>query len=116
MKLTGFDVERGNYCEGEFINYASDTARAILKEHGKGCDTYKLAEIYLARCKVIEAKEETQETEEDCIELEEEFLKDLLECYLLTLKEEFEYNTSEEAILETIRANEYDFRSDGTMD
>jgi hypothetical protein len=42
-------------------------------------------------------------------------LKDILYEYLEMLRQEYEYQTSEEAIIETIEANEYTFLEDGTM-
>ncbi len=46
---------------------------------------------------------------------EDEFLKELLEDYRIILQKEYEYQTSEEAIIGTIEANEYEFTQDGKM-
>jgi hypothetical protein len=45
----------------------------------------------------------------------ENYLQNKLEEFKDTLKKEYEYLTSEEAILETIESNEYTFLEDGTM-
>lgn len=46
----------------------------------------------------------------------EELLRDLEHCYLTMLRNEYEYQTSEEQIKESIRANEYEFTEDGSLD
>jgi hypothetical protein len=46
--------------------------------------------------------------------LEDEFLKTLCEDYRIILSREYDYLTSEAAIIETIEANEYEFKADGT--
>ena len=42
-----------------------------------------------------------------------EFRRSILEDYRIILQTEFEYLTSEEAIVEIIEANEYEFTADG---
>mgnify|MGYP001610197951 FL=1 len=46
----------------------------------------------------------------------EEFLRDLEHAYLGMLRREYEYETSAEAIRETVIANEYEFTEDGELD
>ncbi len=128
LKLTGFDIDRGSYCEGEFKYTAENTAKKIIAEHGDMCETYKTAKSFLEDVKMIESNtpvvfEEGTEDEyedyserEDLIkEREEDFLKSLCEDYLKVLRDEYEYQTSEEAVKETIIANEYEFTQDGRM-
>ena len=43
------------------------------------------------------------------------FVKELLNAYWKILYDDYEYLTSEEAIKETIEANEYDFDEDGNL-
>lgn len=45
-----------------------------------------------------------------------ELLRDLEHCYVTMLREEYEYQTSEESIKESIRANEYEFTEHGVID
>lgn len=124
LKITGFDIDRPNYCNGELTNDSHYTANKIKTEHGEECDTYKLAVKFLANWdalvakysdgdgeKVTEGNEDDFDTEAD--ELESDFKDDLLEEYLSILKNEYEYLTSDECIDETIIANEYDFTENG---
>jgi hypothetical protein len=127
LKITGFDIDRGSYCKGDFIEYAQDCANKIIAEHGEVCATYKTASQFLKDYKELVAKfsdgididevEEDNEYEFDneADELEEEFRKSILEDYRIMLQNEYEYLTSEAAIIETIEVNEYEFTIDGKM-
>jgi hypothetical protein len=107
LKITSFDLDRNRHAEGEFTGYAIDTAKDILEEHGKDCETYKTAEKFMS--------DYYNTLDEDIEELEEEFLKSLLEDYSIMLQTECDYLMSEKAIIETIEANEYEFTQDGKL-
>lgn len=122
LKITGFDLGRGSYVEGSFTKSADDVAKLILEDHGKDTETYKDARDFLADQEKKWAKEKEEEDEdEDKIygevseEDEEEFLKTLCEDYRIILEKEMEYLTSNEAIDESIEANEPEFNEDGTL-
>lgn len=108
IKITSFDTGRGNYCKGD-IDDAVDTARGILKEHGDKCETWQTAKDF--HDAVAKDGEETADFEELC----SEFKYSILEDYRIILQKEYEYLTGEEAIIETIEANEYEFTEDGTI-
>lgn len=139
LKITGFDVGRGSYCNIEFIDSPADTAEAILANHGEVCETYKLAKGFLENLEELTNdrdkwhdkaeemyKEDKEEAYDVCMEhaydkedeienLEDEFLKELSEEYLTMLREEYEYKYSDEAVIETIEANDYEFTEDGNI-
>jgi len=127
IKLTGFDTGRGDYCTGEFIHSATDSADEIAEEHGEHCETFKTAAEFMKDrdnlvYKYSDKKDTERVTEEneydfdsECDELEDEFLKSILQDYLKILRDDYEYQTSEEAIIETIQCNEYEFTEDGKM-
>ncbi len=130
LKITGFDIDRGNYCTGKFIDNAVDCAEAIIKNHGEQCETYKTAKTFLDTViPMIEVRDnfadnddttqeeydKQQENADTIEELEEEFLKSILEDYRIILQHEYEYQTSQEYIEETIRANDYDFDDNGNI-
>jgi hypothetical protein len=108
IKITGFDIDRGAYCEGDFIDSAATVAYKILSEHGDTCDTHKTALRFLDDIK-------KNFTEEDLDKLEDEFKRSILEDYRIILQKEYEYLTSEAAIVETIDANEYEFDERGRI-
>lgn len=128
LKITGFDLDRHRHATGNFIESATECADKILKEHGKECETYKTAKQFISdrdslvakysdgieKDKVEEGKE--FEFDKECDELENEFLRSLLEDYSLMLQKESEYLQSREAIEETIKANECFFTESGDLE
>jgi hypothetical protein len=126
LKITDFDFA-GSYCHGSLMHGAEDTAVAILTDHGAICETYQTAKQYSADRsalvrkyaepgnpeRVAEGKE--WDFDQECDELDAEFLKSILEDYRAILRREYEYLTGEEAIMDTIRANGYEFTADGEL-
>lgn len=111
-KLLEFDIDRGSYCKIDFSKtYVKDVANAILEHHGELCETYKMASKLLKELNSCTEDEDC----DDCLEHEKEFIHFLQEEYLSMLRREYEYLTSEESIVETIRANEYEFYEDGKL-
>ena len=123
IKITEFDIDRGSFCHGDFTLDAEDVAKKIIEEHGKSCETWNTANEFIA---VFEQGKQDHESAEDYDsdyelfiesayyqEIVVEFRRFILEDYRIILQHEFEYLTGEEAILETIEANEYEFTEDG---
>lgn len=123
LKITEFDIDRGSYAHGNFTLSAEEVAANIIRDHGEACETYKTAENFLKEHDPVyadymneESKNyESRESEDKLQKMENEFLKSLLEDYRITLSHEYDYLTSEEAIRETIEANEYEFTEDGKL-
>lgn len=120
LKITGFDLDRNRHCAGEFIKYAEDTARAILDQHGESCETYQTAKGFLDEYNKEKAEFQSEFGEEyedsgSYDDLMNEFLRSILEDYSIMLQKQYEYLQSEEAIIETIEANEYEFTEDGKL-
>jgi hypothetical protein len=123
LKLTSFDLDRNRHAKGEFLLSAVEVAQNILNEHGETCETYKTASNFLAEHEPVfaaymdEESEhyESPEKEEELIELEEEFLKSLLEDYSILLQDEYEYLTSDESVIEMIIGNSYEFTEEGEI-
>ena len=127
LKITEFDLDRNRHCKGQFIESAEETAEAILREHGESCETYQTAKNYLDERTALVAKysdgiktDEVAEDNEydfdnDCDELDNEFLRSILEDYSIMLQKQYEYLCSEKVIIETIEANEYEFTEDGKL-
>lgn len=124
LKITGFDIDRGSYCQGDFMASAEETAHRIEKEHGEGCETRKTAAEYLHdRDAIIETApmdengdfESEYTLDKTLDELGADFLRSLLEDYRIMLQKEYEYLTSEDAIRETIEVSEYEFLENGKL-
>lgn len=128
IEITSFDLDRNRHAKGKFIDSALDCAHAIEKEHGEHCTTYKTAKEYLNNrdnlVKKYEDKnnlgyvdeEKEYEFDNECDDLDNEFLQSLLDDYSIMLQNEIEYFTSDESIIETIQANDYDFTENGKID
>lgn len=116
LEITGFDLDRGAYCKGNFTESPLKVIELIKKNHGEMCETYKTALQYeklIAEC----PKDEDGEPVENDLEcIEDDFRNSLLEDYRIILQKEYEYLTSEKAIIETIEANDYDFTENGKID
>lgn len=123
LKITSFDLDRNRHAKGEFTLSANEVAANIMQKHGEECETYKTAEKFMMEWKPVfceymdESSEryESGESEMQLMELEDDFLNDLLEEYSDILQREYEWLTSSESIIETIEANEYEFLIDGTI-
>lgn len=99
LTLQEFDIGRSQTIAGQFIDSGRDTARAIIAEHGNKCETYRTAIDYLYR--------------RPGAFLEDDFLYELLQDYLIILRNEYEYLMSEESVDESIECNEYTFTESG---
>lgn len=117
LKITAFDLDRHRGAEGHFFWSAKEVAEAIIENHGPDCETYKTAKAFLDDFpeEPDEDAENYGEWEDTIDDMTDEFLKSLLEDYSIMLQHESEYLTSDEAIIETIQSNEYEFTSDGTL-
>lgn len=122
LRITSFDIGRSNEIEGKFIESARECAQQIVDEHGDTCETYKTAEKFLKeRDEIVDTAERDEngdfvseyELDQKLDECEEQFLKSILEDYLVNLRNEYEYINSDESVDESIMANEYTFRENG---
>lgn len=123
LDITGFDLDRNKHAQGNIIGTAEETAKLIKENHGEDCDTYKLAETFLTAFYIIDGQlqadaitshliDELEGTQED---LAIDFKNDLLKEYANILQKESDYLLSDEAVKETIEANEYTFEENGRM-
>jgi hypothetical protein len=124
VKITGFGLDRDRHAKGEFTLSAAEVAQNISTNHGETCDTYITAEQFMNDWQPLFNRYtdenntedyESRELEEEMQNIEDEFLYSLLEDYSQILQEEYEYLTSEEAIIESIYANGYEFDENGKM-
>lgn len=115
LEITEFDIGRGNMIHGEYITDAHDVIDAILENHGEMCETYKTAQRYLDSWNQMQNEIEDFDDDAEQEEFAHEFLYDILEDYLVILRNEYEYLTSDEAIIETIQCNDYEFTEEGEL-
>lgn len=123
LKIESFDLDRHLHCEISPYVSALECAQNIVNNHGETTDTYKVAEQFLDDHEepfsryMDESSEdyESSELEDNLLYLEEEFFKDMGNEYAKILQIQYEYLYSDEAIIETIEANEYEFTEDGEL-
>jgi len=127
LRIAGFGLDRNRHAMGEFIEGAEHCAARIITGHGKDCETYKTAAQYLKQRgglvtmysdgvnTSVVAEDNEYDFDNACDDLDEEFLKSILEDYSILLQNESEYLQSDEAIIEAIKANEYEFTEDGEL-
>lgn len=127
LKLNGFDLDRNKHATGDFSNGAYDTALEIISNHGENCETYKVAKDFINfwdeavklhsdNITLDKVKDGSEDYFDEYIsDKEDEFLKDILNCYSDILQNESEYLQGEEAIKEALIANEYEFTKDGNQ-
>lgn len=123
LDITSFDLDRNRHADGGFKLSANEVAANILQNHGEECETYKTAQSFMDEWQPVfnsymdeeDENYESSESEDKLQELEDEFLKSLLEDYSIILQKESEYLQSETAIIESIQANEYEFLKDGSL-
>ena len=108
LKITGFDLGRGQSIDGELTMSAMESVSNIITTHGEDCDTHKLASRYYPQLLAQDI-----EDEDKAQQLEEEYARELKEVYWHMLNEEMEYQLSNECVDESILANEYEFLENG---
>ena len=116
-------------CTLELLSDVRTSCRRILKTHGKTCDTWKLAaetlrtyvHAQVAWWNKLDPEDQDYwrmsdfDGTEEHIAIEAEYVYALSEEYRSLLQQEYEYLTSEQAIAETLRANEYQFTLEGEI-
>lgn len=111
LEIMGFDTDRGNYCDLKLkMNWNYDQiAEAILNNHGEHCDTYKIASKFIDEYKKLSDSYDLDHIQE----LQHDFIHDLSSKYLSMLRIDYDYLISDEAVIEMIEANEYEFTENG---
>jgi len=127
LEIKEFNIDRGSYCKGEFIYPAYDVANKIKENHGQTCETYKTAIAFIAEWDALVVKhsdgittdkvaeDNDYEFDQEAEDIENEFLKSICEDYRIMLSKEYDYLTSNEAIIDSIKANEYEFTKEGNQ-
>jgi hypothetical protein len=131
--IESFDIDR-NTIKGRLAKYLPETCRLIRANHGKQSPTYKTARNYLKQYGKAFADWRTKEEKSDpdtlewgidawwiefnisdeAKEIENDFKLALLEDYLVYLKEEYEYLTSDKHARESLLSSEDKFTEGGT--
>ena len=110
LKITGFDLDRNRHCTGKAVDDVLTIAHKIKTEHGFDTPTYELANEFIKDYAALDEDIDADELRD----FKNEFLKSILEEYSILLQKEYEWLMSEDAIVDSLRANEYEFLEDGS--
>jgi hypothetical protein len=103
VKLMYFDAGRRWQISLELLEDVGEIVRRIIDNHGPVCATYKLAQLYYLK-----------KHKGHGFDLPE-FEKEIGQEYLVMLRDEHEYLTSDEAITEALENGDYEFTEDGKV-
>ena len=114
LKITGFDIDRGSYCEGDFTEDEKDVAALIIENHGEICETHKTTQEYLTEYnKLVDSCRDDEDINTE--DIDKEFEQSILEDYRIMLTREYDFLTGEDAVIETIECNDYNFTDNGEL-
>lgn len=107
FKITSFDLDRDEI-EGEFTKPAEDVAKLVTVKYRDATPIHMVATTLLATL--------TEEKDEDRrAQCKLRFKRRILACFKQFLQATYNYSISEEAIIDTIIANDYEFTVDGRL-
>jgi hypothetical protein len=110
IKILSFDVYYKNI-DIRLTLDPLDVANNILNECGPTTDLYSFAEVYRSAYNKLD--DTGDDTDENLEELASVFKHALRREYLNTLTKELEYLESDEAVIESLMANMFEFTEDG---
>ena len=115
LEIKEFDLGRRNYVK-IYIDNLEETSKSILHEFGDSVLIKQTAKNYIDEFNKIQANyKEDEDIERELEILDEEYEKEYSEDILSYLRANYEWETTDEAILETIEANDYDFTTEGKI-
>lgn len=129
IKVNSFDIGRRQECEIDFLEDGHEIATNIVDTFGQAMEIVKDAKNFIKDRDALVKKygegndidgysvkdEFYDEFDEEEADLTHEFQREL-SCEILNwLRDEYEYLTSEEAIIETIVANDIEFTEEGKL-
>jgi len=135
FECKGFEIYR--YCKLIATESYRTVAKKVLEQHGQSCGTYTLAFQFIETHQNLSYRldrlldmyhsgkyqdhreqwlsEKIDDLENQIEELESKFHNDMENDYRLMLEKEWDYLTTEEAIVNTIETMEYEFDKNGNL-
>ena len=115
LEIKEFDLGRRNYVK-IYIDNLEETSKSILYEFGDSVLIKQTAKNYIDEYEKIQANfKEDEDIEREVELLDEQYEKEYSEDILSYLRSNYEWETSDEAVINTIEANEYDFTTEGKI-
>ncbi len=134
LKISEFDLGNARKIRGKLTVDLPECCRLIRTNHGKNCETSETAQVYLkgyaiafAQWRKIETQEDPEAYEDYSIadwwrefadsdiaaDITGDFERMLLQDYFSILDKEYDYQTGEDAVRDSIRCNELGFLENG---
>lgn len=115
LEIQAFDLDRGNYAK-IYIDNFEDTSNYIIEEFGDSVLIKQTAKNYLKELKEIVSNfKEDEDIDRELEVLDGNYQHEFEADILSYLRAEYEYQTSDEAVINTIEANDYDFTIEGKI-
>ena len=115
LEIQAFDLDRGNYAK-IYIDNFEDTSKNIIEEFGDSVLIKQTAKNYLDEYNKIESNfKDDEDIERELEILDEEYQKEYSEDILSYLRASYEWEITDEAVINTIEANDYDFTTEGKI-
>ena len=115
LEIQEFNLDRGNYAK-IYIDNLEETSKKIIEEFGDSVLIKQTAKNYINEYEKIQANfKEDEDIEREVELLDEQYEKEYSEDILSYLRSSYDWEISDEAITETIEANDYDFTIDGKI-
>ncbi len=134
LKISEFDLGNAKKIRGKLTVDLPDCCRLIRANHGKNCETFEIAQVYLKSYAIAFEHWRKTETQQDpetygdysiadwwrefsysdrATDITGDFERMLLEDYFSTLDKEYDYQTDYDAVRDSIRCNELGFLENG---
>jgi len=115
LEIKEFDIGRENYAK-IYIDNFEDTSNYIIEEFGDSVAIKQTAKNYIDEYeKILSNFKEDEDIEREVEILDEQYEKEYSEDILSYLRSNYEWETSDEAVIGFIEANDYDFTTDGKI-
>ena len=115
LEIRSFDLDRGSFAEIHIEDF-EQTSKSIIKQFGDSVAIKQTAKNYLKELKKIVSNfKEDEDIERELEILDEEYQKEYSEDILSYLRANYEWETSDESVINTIEANDYDFTTEGKI-
>ena len=115
LEIKEFDLGYRNYAK-IYIDNLEETSKSIIEEFGDSVAIKQTAKNYINEYEKIQANfKEDEDIEREVELLDEQYEKEYSEDILSYLRSSYDWETSDEAIYQTIEANEYDFTIEGKI-
>ncbi len=116
LEIKEFNIDRGSYAKIYIENF-EDTSNYIIEEFGDSVAIKQTAKNYIDEYNKIQANFQHNGiySKRELEILDEKYQREYLEDILSYLRLNYEWETSDEAVINTIEANDYDFTTDGKI-